>query len=427
MVTYKEANEILQLQKLKLGLNLEDIDRVKLNKVGIIYGVEIPQTDGEVVYLPREVELIKEKAENVVLDKNTTIYAGFLFHELAHIIYKSMEVDLKEFVESFENKEVARMLLNSLEDARIHNLFRQEFAQHQGKVLDSVTKYLLSRIKYQDPEALTGVSAKLVNVFNFSLMLQSLLLYKKFPSRFVSKDSDTSREVLEKKFLEQKINVKELNDQGIYTVRDLLNYSYRLAKPLVEQGYSVLDTAKITRQIYDLVVKAFDIRKEDSEALKKEYDKLLEKSGCKSGFGPGGLSSDMDVEKTAGKPKIQDVEKDPEQLKDLRQDIEKRLREKGLEPGSKSGETGGDEDIVGKALQGYSKDEQGQGSQGQGSETGKEDLDKEIEQVTRSSYGSLDIVQRVLKILQERKGYHEDILLELGAKLREILEKSLNE
>ncbi|MCD6464316.1 hypothetical protein J7L02_02205 [Candidatus Woesearchaeota archaeon] len=401
-VTHSEADKLLQIEKIGITSDLPIFPQVVIE-----YKSKTPMTDGKTVYLPPEINIIPTEVENILQDPNLTLYIGSLFHELGHVRYKSAEVNLKEYVESFEVPTVAEVLMQLLEDSRITGLFRTEFQDDRGKILDMTTKFFLSKIKYHTDEN----GDKLSPVWNFAVMLHSLLLYDKLPGHFGSRKEREEKQRYELEFLSTAITNEDLNKRNIYTVKDLLAYAYNLAKPLVTKGYTVLETAKIAKQLYDYVVKAFNINKEDKEACKQKYEEIKNQTQASCGGIP---SQDVDISSTSDKPKLEDVEKNSSMKEDLRSEFVKNLERTAEQEEQAASEKPNGEQIIENIMTGYKVSPR----RGEGRVSG-EDVEREIDKFTSDRFKK-DLVRIVLERLRQR-GYSQDKLEEIGKDLVKAL------
>lgn len=107
---------------------------------------DIAYTDNESIFLPSRIDKYKNN------EKNEKLYMGLLDHEMGHILYKSFAVNIKQALEDYEKKHLAKHIFNMLEDGRIEYNLRKDFGSVISSELDLMNKtYIMTDPTKKDP------------------------------------------------------------------------------------------------------------------------------------------------------------------------------------------------------------------------------------------------------------------------------------
>lgn len=173
----------------------------------------IAYTDNKSIYLPKRIDKFTQQ------NKNMDLYWGLTDHEMAHILYGSFDVDIKEALKEYEKQGLAKHINNMLEDGRIEYNLRKDF----GKVVDDELN-IVNEVYIMKPLNETHPKAEEGDMF-LSALLQKIKMGK---------------------------TVTEYNHNYDAEFDDC----YRIYKEEVEEG-TVIETWAGTRKIYDIVAKLF--------------------------------------------------------------------------------------------------------------------------------------------------------------------------
>ncbi|MBS3166578.1 hypothetical protein J4403_00015 [Candidatus Woesearchaeota archaeon] len=294
-----DEDELISLSKIKMS---EILDDLILEKYKLLAGAKIdlqeidkdgcPATDGKRIYLPESIDEINYSPQkgkvSPKFNPNTSLYIANLYHEASHLRYGSFGIlNLTDFLESnFENPELAKALINILEDERVEHYFKSEFKRQERmpKLLEQEVQFYASKHNIPEDDLIA-----LIDIFQLKLRSGKTMGERKIPLK-----------EKEDKLLVKEIKNPSLKKEGIQTYKDLYKKMVSISSNVRDVSKNVSDSVKYATKVYKLLEKEFP---QSVKQLPKENIPGREPSESINDFDSGGIKikDEKDLEKSKKK------------------------------------------------------------------------------------------------------------------------------